>query len=43
MVAFVIAQLLSYVCPNVFAICGHDRFVPNPVDESLAITINVFE
>jgi hypothetical protein len=43
MVAFVIAQLLSYVCPNVFAVIEHDGSVLDPVDDFLVIAVNISE
>jgi hypothetical protein len=43
MVAFVTAQLLSYVCPNVFAVSGPDGSVLDPVGGRLFISISVPE
>ena len=41
MLNFVTAQLRSYVCPNMFAVNGPDRSVPDPVDASIVIAISV--
>ena len=39
----VIAQRLSDICPNVFAVNGPDRSVPDSVDDSLVLAVSVSE